>query len=262
MGKRKDYLHCYVLIAVTVIFLFAVSQIEAYAADYCNLNNELLNCANYSVNESTADSRIDQLYAIETILSENSKDIQTRINEQKNSISALHNKENSLLNPYPILTARNSLSTAYSTGDMGTMYLAGTSVHLYYSSAQSVIDANNSAAVLGPEFGSDPIGVPGGCSIIGDHNFQTGKYFGNLKIGSKIYIKTVYGQFLYQVTKTSFGYMTGPEIYTNEGVGMVATAKTKGINGIILYTCYPFNSAKTSQRYLVFAKLIDGTILS
>lgn len=58
------------------------------------------------------------------------------------------------------------------------------------------------------------------------------------------------------------GYMTGPEIYTNEGVGMVATAKTKGINGIILYTCYPFNSAKTSQRYLVFAKLIDGTILS
>ena len=259
--KRKVHLHGYIIITATILFLFTSFQIEAYAIDYSNLTNELLSCANYSVKASTGNSLTAQLYSVETILTENLTGLHNYLEEQKDTVLALKNKENTLLNPYPILTANNSLSAAYSTTDMGTMYFAGANVHLYYSSAQAIIDAKNSAAVLGPEFGSDPIGVSGGCSIIGDHNYQTGKYFGNLRVGSKIYIKTPYGQFLYQVSKTSYGYTTGPEIYTNDGIGMVTTAKSKGINGIILYTCYPFNSASTSQRYLVFAELIDGTIL-
>lgn len=258
---KKEKLIYFLICLFTGILILYSNQRGEFRDKVINLNNEILNCLNYNVDMSNEYDTVANMFAIESITLSDTLVTNDEIASQRKIVLDLYSREYAILNPYPIFTKENSLDKAYAVADMGIMYFANTNVHLYYSSSQSVIDTYNSAGVLTSEFGSDPIGVPGGCSIIGDHNHQAGKYFGNLGIGSKIYIQTSYGQFLYQVYKVSYGYTTGPEIYTNDGIGMVATAKSKQLNGIILYTCYPFTATATNQRYLVFAKLIDGTEL-
>ena len=177
----------------------------------------------------------------------------------------LKNTERQILNPYPITTPSNSLSAAFlSPGSyIGTIKCNrwGLNLSIYYSGpfdnysaslAQAHVDASNKGDVFG-----QPFGVKGG-SYVGDHNTQTGYLWGKAKPGDKIYITTPYGQFLYQVTHISYGDYIDNQIYD----------RTTGINmygsgyDLVMYTCYPFNMIETDQRWLVYANLIDGTILS
>lgn len=270
----KKVISCLLTALITFTCFSIFPNYKVYSLELNELNNEILDFVeNTSIEKEDFVSEVTQIYIAETMLRADINEVKEIAKAQKKTISNLNSKENPVVNPYAVTTKSNSLNAAYSTTDMGTMYFNGSSVHLYYSMSPSVIDAANSAAVLTDLCGSDPIGVPGGCSIIGDHNTQTGYLMGRTKVGDKICIKTPYGQFIYRVTNTCLGYENhGSFVYnnklyyddlvTNDGTSIIATANYKQFNGIIFYTCYPFNAKATDQRFFVFAQLVEGTQLT
>ena len=191
---------------------------------------------------------------------------------QEMSIQALEENEEYLLlgyrklnKSYVIKTPQNSIAAAWSTNDLGTLYCNdwGFSVHCYTGSTEQMtplVDAKNSAAVLNSVYGTTPFGIPGGITAVGDHNTQTGYMWGRAKIGDRLYADTSYGQFIYEVTRTGYAVVSGSTFLMDEGD--FAYGPNSSFQGLVLFTCYPFDALETDRRFIVFAKLIDGTVLS
>lgn len=255
------------LMGITVVFMGVFPFYEAICIKEKTFNDEILSFANYSSVGKEEDNA--QLFATvcaeEMILSTDMSVMQTERNEQKASVSNLKSKESYVLNPYPIITKSNSLSAAYSTTDMGTMYCnsVGLSLRLVYTDSQATVNSPYYGVVQTQAISSSPIGVPGGCSFVGDHNYQTGYLMGRARIGDKIYVKTPYGQFLYQIYRIGTASCDGYDFYMNDdGMRVIGAVEAGQLQGLVFFTCYPFNSLSGAQRYMVFAKLIDGTVLS
>ena len=126
---------------------------------------------------------------------------------------------------------------------------------IYYVSDQSLIDEDPS--LVENLAGSSPVGThflfP---SVVAAHN-NIGAFgrLGELEIGDKIYFDLDYGQFIYEVYDMTTGYDEDGELTFNDQSIYTLT----DFNTIVLYTCYPFDVIETDERYLVFAKFIDGT---
>ncbi len=80
------------------------------------------------------------------------------------------------------------------------------------------------------------------------HNFKS--FLANLpkvKVGDIISLKTTYGTFNYEVSKT--------KIVNEDDVDEVPVQKDKEI--LMLYTCWPINNiGHASQRYVVYADIV------
>ncbi len=161
-----------------------------------------------------------------------------------------------------IRDATGSLTSAYTTGYQGTISIPDAYVNaaaLYRSSDQTLVD-NDIMATTTLDW-SGIFGVAGSTPIVcGHNNIGIFGHFGNLQVGSKIYIDTSYGQFIYQVSGFAIGDATDTNILFN-GTDIVSWGLGGG-NSMILYTCYPLNAYPAYQRYIVFADLVDGTELS
>lgn len=150
---------------------------------------------------------------------------------------------------------------------IGVLYYekCGLQTTLKYSNKQEICDEKNVATVIPTYYGTSAIGEPG-YALIGDHNYQD---FGNLayaSIGDKVYIKTFYGEFLYEVKDMVYGtYETDGDtsgiILDNEESVKDFCANTEE-QGIVLYTCYPFDANKTDRRYVVICQQIEGTAIN
>ena len=91
----------------------------------------------------------------------------------------------------------------------------------------------------------------GGRTIIAGHNTEKMlRKLGDAKIGEKIVIKTTYGTYVYEITST--------EITSNTDTSAIVTPAGEYL---VLYTCYPFTSLWTQQRYFVQAKKISGPVI-
>ena len=180
------------------------------------------------------------------------------------AMDELRRQEKKILNPFPIKRRTGAISDAYQY-DQGVLHApsVGVEVHLYYSGEQAVCDRVNSAFVY--PLAGVPIGVPGGTSVLGDHNNQTGGRICSMDIGSNIYITTPYGEFLYQVIGKEHGYQSADKttIYNDAGEIVLSTNGTvKPIDGLLFYTCYPFHKSRTNERYMIYARLVSGTKLT
>lgn len=175
-------------------------------------------------------------------------------------INSFYSKENPKTFSFSIKKERGNLNAAYTFGYHGRIYIpdAGVNHPIYRDGSQANVDAGN----VGLLDWSGIIGVKGSTPILAAHNNRGpfGK-LGNLKIGSKIYIDTFYGQFIYEVTGTEITPQYDGGYFDIGGVFVNTYAKGAG-DKMVLYTCYPFNYPRSDdRRFLVFAELIEGTIL-
>jgi sortase A len=149
--------------------------------------------------------------------------------------------------------------------EQGRLYSerAGISVHLYRSNEQTVVDKEDSAAVLSEYFGSYAIGTPGKTSVIAEHNFQGGQRLASLPEGEIIHIDTEWGSYDYKIvrkgTATRNLIKNGTAsnfIMNDDGLSVFDLCRSGDFEGIVFYTCYPFKPGTTNQRYIIFAEMI------
>ena len=164
--------------------------------------------------------------------------------------------------PLTVQTEQASIDTVNSANDLGALICEkwGLRVRLEYGNDQWIVDKPNTAGVLTEIFGSHKIGL--GTSMVADHNTQTGASWGNAAIGDKLYVKAPYGEFIYQVLRVGVADNVGDATFVmqDDGLDVVAFAQSGTFNGLILFTCYPLNqSGATTQRFVVFAEMVDGT---
>lgn len=89
----------------------------------------------------------------------------------------------------------------------------------------------------------------GGSIVMAGHN--TKGYLYNLydiNIDDIIDVKTVYGDFKYQVFKT--------EIIKDKEIGKLSLVLSE--ETLILYTCYPHTLGKTNKRFVVYSHLVEA----
>lgn len=88
--------------------------------------------------------------------------------------------------------------------------------------------------------------------LVAGHN---NTYFNGLKYaepGQKVIIRTSYGNYEYEITKTAVKKSTDTSAYD----------LTADYENLVMYTCYPFDElGLTSQRFFVYAKLVSGTAI-
>lgn len=141
-------------------------------------------------------------------------------------------------------------------------------VDLAYTNSQETMDEPNSACVLTPDINGVPgIGEPGGgTSIIVDNNTQEFSALQYAQPGDKLYITTVYGEFIYEVSSTMLGmtYNNGKSIVLENNQDLMDYCVSGAYNGIALCTAYPFDNSEPDSNYcfVVFAKLVDGTSMT
>lgn len=164
--------------------------------------------------------------------------------------------------------ASHSLIAAQLGKSFGTLYCNkwGMQVSLVYSNAQSVLDAAGTACVLTPDIKNLPgIGEPSGAAVILDYNFQAFSALGQAKAGDRLYADTTYGEFVYEVTKTQLGMVSqdGASIILDDNTDLMEYCTSGKFTGVALCTGYPLDmDIDTGYRYVVFAKLVDGTSMT
>lgn len=184
--------------------------------------------------------------------------------EEKQKTSTLH-EEN-----YKIYTdaASHFLIEDQLEKYFGTLYCDDwdMQVDLAYTNSQDALDAAGSACVLTPAIKNLPgIGEKSGAAVILDYNYQEFSALQYAKKGDRLYIKTVYGEFLYEVTKCQLGMAAkdGQSIILDNNDNLMEYCTSGKFNGVVLCTNYPFDSREdTGYRYVVFAKLVDGTSMT
>lgn len=110
----------------------------------------------------------------------------------------------------------------------------------------------DTSALLRNGLGTSTSGtLPGqlGRTIIAGHNTKDMlRGLETVKTGDVIEIKTTYGDYRYEITKTL--------IADHDDASAIATPS--GEDYLLLYTCYPFDSLYTDERFFVHAKRISG----
>lgn len=93
-------------------------------------------------------------------------------------------------------------------------------------------------------------GIPGEgkAILLAGHNGTHFKKLPDFKKGDHVNITTSYGSFLYEVNDS--------EILLADDFDVKLLDKKEEF--LIMYCCYPFDSATTDYRYFVYAKKIDG----
>lgn len=188
----------------------------------------------------------------------------------------IERKENLLIkeSQYVISTKQTTIAEILAIQEesyFGTLESAamGFSVRLCYSLEQSVCDAVNSANVITTRLGHGntglaPIGMPNIAAVVGDHNDQSFKALANAQIGQRLYAKTTYGEYLYEVTSIHRGNImsNGFELYLDNGIELFSSCgQGRFPNQLALYTCYPFAGSDGGgyDRYVVLCSLVAGT---
>lgn len=94
--------------------------------------------------------------------------------------------------------------------------------------------------------------------IIMGHNTKSFSKLKNIKVGSKVIIKTQYGVYIYKVYKTQIAKATkdGKNIVDNKGNRVINRNGDREI--LQLYTCYDSNG----KRFVAKCEKIDGTIIN
>lgn len=151
----------------------------------------------------------------------------------------------------------------------GTLYCDawGLEVDLAYTNSQQALDEPNSACVLTPDIKGLPgIGEPGGgASVIVDNNTQAFSALQYAQPGDKLYITTVYGEFIYEVSATMLGMIyDGQTIILENNQNLMDYCTSGAYNGIAMYTAYPFDNSEPDSNYcfVVLARLVDGTSMT
>ncbi len=162
-----------------------------------------------------------------------------------------------------VTTESGSILAASTNGYHGTISIPDASVYyapLYRSSDSTLIDVNIYATELLSWTGY--LGIAGSTPVICGHN-NIGVFgrLGRLSVGSYIYFDTSYGQFIYRVTGFAVGDLGDDGNIYFDGTDLISYARGGG-SSLILYTCYPFTAHPATQRYIVYATLVDGTTLS
>lgn len=187
-----------------------------------------------------------------------------RAKEDKAKASTLHEED------YKVYTdaASHFLIEDQLEKTFGTLYCDAwdMQVDLAYSNSQAFLDDKNTACVLTPAIKNLPgIGEPSGASVILDYNDQAFSALQSAKPGDRLYIKTVYGEFIYAVSKCQLGMASedGQSIILDNNENLMDYCTSGKFKGIVLCTNYPFDSQEdTNYRYVVFARLIDGTSMT
>lgn len=187
-----------------------------------------------------------------------------RAKEEKKKTSTLHEED------YKVYTdAASHFLIADQLGKtFGTLYCDAwdMQVNLAYSNSQKFLDASDTACVLTPDIKNLPgVGETSGAAVILDYNDQAFSALQSAKPGDRLYIKTVYGEFIYAVSKTQLGMTSkdGQSIILDNNENLMDYCTSGKFKGVVLCTNYPFdNQEDTDYRYVVFARLIDGTSMT
>ena len=97
--------------------------------------------------------------------------------------------------------------------------------------------------------------IPGtyGVTLLCGHNYNKNWKIGNLRIGDRLYLDTVYGQYVFEVYN-AFVNKRGGEIVWLEEAYFDANP-----TDMVLMTCYPFDSdGLDGRRYLVQCRMVKG----
>jgi len=132
------------------------------------------------------------------------------------------------------------------TGDRyGILTIDGTEVEadLYFGDGKRELKLG-----LGQYNGSCFPGT-GGTILISGHNNSAFKDLKSAKVGSKVNIRTNYGMYVYEITKTQVTLASDSKAFD----------LFKDEENLVLYTCYPFDMLGiTPQRYFVYGKIVSG----
>ncbi len=259
-GKKKLIIALCSIIAVCALIVFASMSLSnnGTKADVVNADiqafNKLIDAS--KEDELYADVRLDQKIVYKN-------------KETDGTLAQVVNKASGTKVTYVpidpatfIETETGSLSSAYTTGYIGTITIPDANVYgasLYRSSDPTYIDVNIYATEVLDWSGI--IGVEGSPAVIAGHN-NIGVFggFGGLSAGSQIYFDLGYGEFIYEVTGFAVGDAADGNIYFN-GTDVISYGQGGG-SQLIFYTCYPLNAYPATQRYIVYCSLVDGTELS
>lgn len=104
-----------------------------------------------------------------------------------------------------------------------------------------------------------------GASVIVDNNTQEFSALQYAQPGDKLYITTVYGEFIYEVSATMLGMIyDGQTIILENNQNLMDYCTSGAYNGIAMYTAYPFDNSEPDSNYcfVVLARLVDGTSMT
>lgn len=97
--------------------------------------------------------------------------------------------------------------------------------------------------------------IPGtdGVTLLCGHNYNKNWKIGNLQIGDRLYLDTVYGQYVFEVYNAFVNKRGGDVVWLEEAY-FAANA-----TDMMLMTCYPFDGdGLDGRRYLVQCRMIEG----
>lgn len=169
--------------------------------------------------------------------------------------------------PYTITntTTTNNPENAKREDAIGSLRCdaAGLAVKIVFSDKQSVCDKKDCAALFSP-FETLNLQNPG-YAIVADHNYQSFWQLQYIKTGDELLLDSPsYGQFIYRVEKTEVWNQNDEQtdICNDDGESLRVWCANTGKQGVVLYTCYPFDAwGDTTQRFVVFCKLVSSTKL-
>ena len=169
--------------------------------------------------------------------------------------------------PYTITntTTTNNPENAKREDAIGSLRCdaAGLAVKIVFSDKQSVCDKKDCAALFSP-FETLNLQNPG-YAIVADHNYQSFWQLQYIKTGDELLLDSPsYGQFIYRVEKTEVWNQNDEQtdFCNDDGESLRVWCANTGKQGVVLYTCYPFDAwGNTTQRFVVFCDLVSSTKL-
>lgn len=176
----------------------------------------------------------------------------------------------------PATVAPYTLSTTTTTNDpanavegetIGTLNCDAIDLHvnLSYGISQSICDKENTALIFAP-LDDEPLPLQlNEYAFIADHNYQSFWQLQYIKTGDELLLDSPsYGQFIYKVEKIEVWNQNDEQtdFYNDDGESLRVWCANTGKQGVVLYTCYPFDAwGNTTQRFVVFCDLVSSTKL-
>lgn len=186
---------------------------------------------------------------------------------------------------FVVKKAETTAAEAYSSVDGGVLTLPkwGVSISLSYSLEQADVDKENAGAIY--DFSTLP-GDPTGSAVVGDHNYQSGKFFAQLGVGDEVWVDAPYGQFSFLVESAKVGTRDrttafrsdkgflkrrdahvdhkygglADDIWFADGSRLYKGLDTDGNGDLYLVTCWPLDAIVTEQLYVVRCVPNEGTV--